>query len=165
MDNIIEDMKKTTVSKVNKQSSSNDIEESKKKLYTVIVYYGGYFVHILVFSYTTNTSKIYENVDLEDLSVPELKVCVGDILGEFDSLYYIIPTGIRLFTSTTEDELVELSKQCDYIATFYVYHQTPTGWDDDIDNFRDDGTYSDDEFNEIRKATKEDRLRMEELEK
>ncbi|KAK1383452.1 hypothetical protein POM88_021187 [Heracleum sosnowskyi] len=136
-----------------------------KKLYTVIVYYGGHFVHIPVFSYTTNTSKIYENVDLEELSVPELKVCVGDILGEFDSLYYIFHTGIRLFTSTNKDKLVELSKQCDYTATFYVYHQTPTDWDDDIDNFRDDGTYSDEEYNEIRKTTKEDRLRMEEFEK
>ncbi|KAK1404174.1 hypothetical protein POM88_003779 [Heracleum sosnowskyi] len=135
-------MKKATVSKVNKQSSSNVNEESQKKLYTVIVYYGGHFVHIPVFSYTTNTSKIYENVDLEELSVPELKVCVGDILGEFDSLYYILHTGIRLFTSTNKDELVELSKQCDYSATFYVYHQTPTDWDDDIDNFRDNGTYN-----------------------
>ncbi|KAK1387035.1 hypothetical protein POM88_015213 [Heracleum sosnowskyi] len=92
MDNIIEDMKKASVSKVNKQSSSNVNEESH----------------------------------------------------------------------TTKDELVELSKQCDYTAIFYVYHQTPTGWDD---NFRDDGTYSDEEFNEIRKATKEDRLRTEEFEK
>ncbi|KAK1357956.1 hypothetical protein POM88_051212 [Heracleum sosnowskyi] len=165
MANIIEDMKKATMSKVNKQSSSNVNEESQKKLYTVIVYYEGYFVHIPVFSYTTNTSKIYENVDLEELSVPELKVYVGDILGEFDSLYYILHTGIRLFTSTNKDELVELSKQCDYTATFYVYHQTPTDWDDDIDNFGDDETYSDEEFNEIRKATKEDRLRMEEFEK
>lgn len=113
----------------------------------------GHFVHIPVFSYTANTRKIYQNVDLEGLSVQELKVCFSDILGEFDSLYYNLLSGIRLLTRATKDEVIKLSKQCDYIATLYVYHQNPVGWDDDIDNFREDGAYSDEEFNEIRKST------------
>ncbi|KAL8124003.1 hypothetical protein AgCh_011852 [Apium graveolens] len=47
----------------------------------------------------------------------------------------------------------------------YVYHQTPTEWDDDINNFREDCAYSDEEFNEIRRATRDDRLKMNEFEK
>ncbi|KAL8123103.1 hypothetical protein AgCh_011191 [Apium graveolens] len=110
--------------------------DPRKKLYTVIVYYGGNFVHVPIFSYTSNTRKIYQNIDLEELSVQELK-----------------------------DAVIKMSKKFDYIVTLYVYHQTPTEWDDDIDNFIEDCAYSDKEFNEIRRATQDDRLKMNEFEK
>ena len=87
-------------------------------------------------------------------------------------MYYNSQSGITLLTKETKPEVVELSKFCDNTATFYVYHQTPVKWDDeiddnDIDNILDGDNFScsDEEFNEICKKIKEERQSMDKHER
>lgn len=52
----------------------------RKHLYTVQVYYRGHIVHVPMFSYD-NSDKVYNNVDPKNMTIKQLKVYVGEILG------------------------------------------------------------------------------------
>lgn len=53
-----------------------------------------------------------------------------------------------MLTKETKVEVIELSKLCDNTAIFFVYHQTPVGWDDEIvaDDNEIDDILDDDNF-------------------
>ncbi|KAK1379510.1 hypothetical protein POM88_026254 [Heracleum sosnowskyi] len=157
-DNVVEDDDMETVDE--DQTTS---EESMDRVYNVILYYGGYFVHVPFESYTSNVRKVYKHIDLENLSINDLKLCFGPAVGEFDSLYFKTPDlKIVLLNEESKSALTELSKDYGYNIVFYVYHVTPVNPDSDIE--RDDYGCSDDEFVEIRKACREEKKKMDEYE-
>ncbi|WOG99883.1 hypothetical protein DCAR_0519239 [Daucus carota subsp. sativus] len=55
---------------------------NKKNLYNVELYYGGHFVHVPYESYTSSVKRVYKHVDLEKLSIDELKSCFKGPVGE-----------------------------------------------------------------------------------
>ncbi|KAK1369425.1 hypothetical protein POM88_035517 [Heracleum sosnowskyi] len=138
-------------------------EELMDRVYNVFMYYGGYFVHVPFESYTSSVRKVYKHIDLENLSINDLKLCFGPVVGEFDSLYFKTPDlKIVLLNEESKPALIELSKDCGYNIVLYVYHVTPVNPDSDIE--RDDYGCSDDEFVEIRKACREEKKKMDEYE-
>lgn len=118
---------------------------NRKKLYTVEVFYGGHFVHVPYFSYTSNLKKIYEDVDFENLTVTELKACFSDVVGEYDSLYVKGPEHkIYLLSPESKEILVE---NCDSKIVLHVYHVSPLESESDIERDEADGYgCSDDEY-------------------
>ena len=121
---------------------------NRKNLYNVELYYGGHFVHVPYESYTSNVKRVYKNVDLEKLSIDELKSCFKGPVGEFDSLYFRSPElKIYLLNAESKPVLIELSKNCGNVVKLYVYHVSLPTDDSDIER-----EYSDDEFAEIRKS-------------
>ena len=132
------------------------------------LYYGGYFAHIPWFSYTSTQYKIYKDVDLENITIDELKVCVGDILGQYDSLYYRTNAGIKLVSNESIGEVVECSKLVENMATLCVYHvnlpEIESDNDNDVDD-RDGHNFSDEEFAEIRKTSRLEKENLEEQRK
>ncbi|KAK1353951.1 hypothetical protein POM88_047207 [Heracleum sosnowskyi] len=110
---------------------------------------------------------MYDNVELENMTIQDLKVCVSDVIGEYDSLYYITEDGIKLVNNDSIGELVDRSKLSENIATLYVYHVTPPNVDSDNDVGIDAEifhSYSDAEFEEIRRTSMIERKKMDELE-
>ncbi|KAK1383515.1 hypothetical protein POM88_021250 [Heracleum sosnowskyi] len=148
------------------RSTNNPTRENSTylmiRLYTLNLHYEGHFVHIHVFSYTSNINKIIENVDLENWSIDELKNCGGDDVGEFDSLYYVKGTGIALLNKESKAEVIEFSRACGNQCTLYVYHQTPN---DESDEDIDYNYCSDEELIELRKTNKVEQKRMDEYER
>lgn len=134
----------------------------RTRLYTMNLYYGGNFVHILVFSYTSNMSKTIHNVDLENWSIDELKKCGGDALGEFDSLYYRKNYGIAMLNKDSKAEVIEFSRACGNECTLYVYHQTPI---DESDEDMDYLNCSDEELVELRKINRAEQEKIDEYER
>ncbi|KAL1803167.1 hypothetical protein ACET3Z_001691 [Daucus carota] len=108
--------------------SRNNGEETLENLYNVELYYGGHFVHVPYESYTSNVKRVYKNVDLEKLSIDELKSCFKGPVGEFDSLFFRSPElKIYLLNAESKPVLIELSKNCGNVVKLYVYHMpTPS---------------------------------------
>lgn len=52
-------------------------------VFTLIVNYGGSFIHVPEKSYSSNSRRTYKNVDLHNLSVDELKISLGEVVAEF----------------------------------------------------------------------------------
>ncbi|KAK1380115.1 hypothetical protein POM88_026859 [Heracleum sosnowskyi] len=123
--------------------------------------------HIQVFSYTGPQCKVYDNVELENMTIQDLKVCVSDVIGEYDLIYYITEDGIKLVNNDSIGELVCRSKLSENVATLYVYHVTPPNVDSDNEIGIDDEifhSYSDAKFEEIRRTSTIERKKMDELE-
>ncbi|KAK1378082.1 hypothetical protein POM88_024826 [Heracleum sosnowskyi] len=157
-DNVVEDDDMETV-----DEDQTTGEESMDKVYNMFLYYGGYFVHVPFESYTSSVRKVYKHIDLENLSINDLKLCFAPVVGEFDSLYFKTPDlKIVLLNEESKPALIELSKDCGYNIVLYMYHVTPVNPDSDIE--RDDYGCSDDEFVEIRKACREEKKKMDEYE-
>ncbi|KAK1393577.1 hypothetical protein POM88_012633 [Heracleum sosnowskyi] len=114
-----------------KDDQNNEDNEDTRNYYQVNLNYGDHFVHIPVFSYTGPRYKMYDNVELENMTIQDLKVCVSDVIGEYDSLYYITKDGIKLVNNDSIGELVDRSKLSENVATLYVYHVTPPNVDSD----------------------------------
>ncbi|XP_017245957.1 uncharacterized protein LOC108217625 [Daucus carota subsp. sativus] len=146
----------------NKTQSSND---SQRQLHSIKLFYGGDFVHIPVCSYTSQLYKVYYNIDLESITISQLKVRVGDVLGEYDSLYYKVESGIKLVNNESLPKIAEYSKSCKNMAMLFVYHVIPPGFDSDRDDEddRNGHSYSDDEFVEIRKKSRLEKKKLDEL--
>ncbi|KAK1393629.1 hypothetical protein POM88_012685 [Heracleum sosnowskyi] len=116
--------------------------EMQNKLYEVTLYYGGDFVHVPYESYTSHVKKVHNDIDFENISMDELKLCFGATIGEFDSLYFRTPElRISLLNAESKPKLIELNRE------------------------RDGYCYSDEEFAEIRKASREEKKKMDEFEK
>ena len=106
---------------------------------------------------------MYKHIDFENLSVNDLKMCFAAVVGEFDSLYYKTPDmKIHLVNAENKPQLIELSKECSYNIVLYVYHVSPAN---ESDEERDGYQCSDDEYAEIRKACREEKNKMDELER
>ncbi|KAK1363518.1 hypothetical protein POM88_039079 [Heracleum sosnowskyi] len=58
--------------------------ETQNKLYEVTLYYGGHFVHVPYESYTSHVKKVHNDINFENISMDELKLCFGAAIGEFD---------------------------------------------------------------------------------
>ena len=87
----------------------------RNNLYNVTVYYGGHFVHVPYFAYTSNVSKVYKHIDFENLSVNDLKMRFAAVVGDFDSLYYkAADSQIYLLNAENKPGIIELSKECGY---------------------------------------------------
>ncbi|KAK1393735.1 hypothetical protein POM88_012791 [Heracleum sosnowskyi] len=130
--------------------------ETQNKLYEVTLYYGGHFVHVPYESYTSHVKKVRNDIDFENISMDELKLCFGVAIGEFDSLYFRTPElRIYLLNAESKPKLIELSKAAGYKIMLYVYHVTLPN--DDSDREMDGYCYSDEEFAEIRKASREEK--------
>ncbi|KAK1373741.1 hypothetical protein POM88_029934 [Heracleum sosnowskyi] len=138
-------------------------EETMNRVYNVIVYYGGYFVHVSFESYTSSVRKVYKHIDLENLSINDLKLCFGAFVGEFDSLYFKT-SGLKIVLLNEESKpaVIKLSKECGYNIVLYMYHVTHVNGDSNTE--MDDYACSDDEFVEIRKACREEKMKMNEYE-
>ncbi|KAK1379424.1 hypothetical protein POM88_026168 [Heracleum sosnowskyi] len=138
--------------------------ETQNKLFEVTLYYGGHFVHVPYESYTSHVKKVQNDIDFENISMDELKLCFGAVIGEFDSLYFRTPElRIYLLNVESKPKLIELSKAVGYKIVLYVYHVSLPS--DDSDRERDGYCYSDEEFAEIRKASREEKKKMDEFEK
>lgn len=169
------------------------------------MYHGGDFGHVPHKTYTSDIYKKYEDVDVENMVVEELKDSLVDIMGEYDSLFFctdgkFIKNGISLLCNGSKNEAVEKSKLANGFIILYVYHLPK----DLLDNFGNDmseigyeaergsgemrrleqevneaesereedvieseserGDCSDDEFIEIRKATKAARKKIQQEE-
>ncbi|KAK1403501.1 hypothetical protein POM88_003106 [Heracleum sosnowskyi] len=130
----------------------------------VTLYYGGHFVHVPYESFTSHVKKVRNDIDFENISMDELKLCFGVAIGEFDSLYFRTPElRIYLLNVESKPKLIELSKAVGYKIVLYVYHVSLPS--DDSDSERDGYCYSDEEFAEIRKASGEEKKKMDEFEK
>ncbi|WOH14286.1 hypothetical protein DCAR_0933805 [Daucus carota subsp. sativus] len=120
------------------KGDSNEVDTtfSESMRYDVKLYYGGHFVQVPTYSYTSSQFKLYKNIDLENITVNGLKVFLGEIVGEFDSLYFGIDNGrLELLNNASKFEVIEYSR-----------------------------TYcSDEEFVQIKKKGKEDEQRLDEL--
>lgn len=97
------------------------------------------------------------------MNIGQLKVYVGDVLGEFDSLYYKTHSGVKLVNNDSMSEVIEFSKLLENVATLFVYHMTSLDYesDDDMNGLNDmndyksdDHVFSDEEFEEIRKNSR-----------
>ena len=116
-----------------------------------------------IYSHTSSQFKLYKNIDLENITVNDLKVFFGEIVGEFDSLYFGIDNGrLELLNNASKFEVIEYSRTCNNLATLYVYHVPLPECDNDDDYFNDQDC-SDEEFVQIKKKGKEDEQRLDEL--
>uniref|UniRef100_A0A166D9S0 Uncharacterized protein n=1 Tax=Daucus carota subsp. sativus TaxID=79200 RepID=A0A166D9S0_DAUCS len=147
------------------EGDSNEVDTtfSESMRYDVKLYYGGHFVQVPTYSYTSSQFKLYKNIDLENITVNDLKVFLGEIVGEFDSLYFGIDNGrLELLNNASKFEVIEYSRTCNNLATLYVYHVPLPECDNDDDYFNDQDC-SDEEFVQIKKKGKEDEQRLDEL--
>ncbi|XP_017241153.2 uncharacterized protein LOC108213876 [Daucus carota subsp. sativus] len=147
------------------EGDSNEVDTtfSESMRYDVKLYYGGHFVQVPTYSYTSSQFKLYKNIDLENITVNDLKVFLGEIVGEFDSLYFGIDNGrLELLNNASKFEVIEYSRTCNNLATLYVYHVSLPECDNDDDYFNDQDC-SDEKFVQIKKKGKEDEQRLDEL--
>ncbi|KAL1826357.1 hypothetical protein ACET3Z_004769 [Daucus carota] len=99
---------------------SNEVDTtfSESMRYDVKLYYGGHFVQVPIYSYTSSQFKLYKNIDLENITVNDLKVFFGEIVGEFDSLYFGIDNGrLELLNNASKFEVIEYSRTCNNDAS------------------------------------------------
>ena len=135
----------------------------RNNLYNVTVYYGGHFVHVPYFAYTSNVSKVYKHIDFENLSVNDLKMSFAAVVGDFDSLYYkASDSQIYLLNDENKPGIIELSKECGYNIKLCVYHVSRSN---ESDEERDGYECSDEEYVRIRKDSREERKKMDAFER
>ncbi|KAK1401207.1 hypothetical protein POM88_000812 [Heracleum sosnowskyi] len=103
------------------------------------------------------------------MTVDEIKLSFGPIMGEFDSLYYpkdgrSISGRLSLLSTSSKNEMLELSLEMNGVIMLVVNHVQMPRIDEDEDELDSDKSYSDEEFTEIRRATRADRKRIEQEE-
>ena len=82
------------------------------RLYTLIVCHGRDFRQVPHKSYTSDIYKKYENVNVENMVVEELKDSLVDIMGEYDSLFFctdgkFIKNGISILCNGSKIRLLK----------------------------------------------------------
>lgn len=68
-------------------------------------------MHVPKVGYTSRQCKVYNNVDLENLNIQELKVC--DVLGMYDSIYYKTASSIELLNNESMGEVIKIAQLLD----------------------------------------------------
>lgn len=83
-------------------------------------------------------------------------------------MYFKINSCIKLLNNESKPAFIELGKECENVATLFVYHITlpviESENDDDMYD-RDEQEYSDEEFYEIRKKSRQEKVKLDELAK
>lgn len=120
-------------------------------------------------AYTSNIVKVFKDVELEDMTVDEIKKSLGPIMGEFDSLYYpkdgrSISGGLNLLNDASKNEMLELSLNVNGVIMLLVNHIPGWGAQEVEDDEESNRSYSDEEFTEIRRATRAGRKQIEQEE-
>ncbi|KAK1365690.1 hypothetical protein POM88_041251 [Heracleum sosnowskyi] len=144
----------------------------RSNLYTVVVHYSGSFVHIPSKTYTSTTSKLFKDVDLQNMSVNDVKNFLGDIIGEWDSLFYknMNNGAMKLLSPELKSVMLELA---DGENRRYnnddndIFIEGNIDFNSGSENvLRDeDRDWSDEEFMKIRKNCREEILRINAYEK
>ncbi|KAK1352426.1 hypothetical protein POM88_053365 [Heracleum sosnowskyi] len=82
-DNVSED---DNVGEEEEMGTNGEQMETQNKLFEVTLYYGGHFVHVPYESYTSHVKKVQNDIDFENISMDELKLCFGAVIGiDFDA--------------------------------------------------------------------------------
>lgn len=101
----------------------------------------------------------YEEIELENMTVEDLKYGLGDVMGEYDTLFYcadgkLLKNGMKLLSDESKEECMELSKGIGGIIILYVYH-LPKGLFDDWDDDETEGERDDRDHETVEKGRDE----------